>query len=89
MTAYADIYTGVLGFLQRVLQVPEYGEAREKALAFLQHLRARGSWDPIYLVDMCEACLERGSETEVKMLEEVQEVEFDVLFGWTYESASG
>jgi hypothetical protein len=87
LTAYTEIYTGVLGFLQRVLQVPEYGEAREKALAFMQHLRARGSWDPIYLVDMCEACLERGSGAEVKMLEEIQEVEFDVLFGWTYASA--
>ncbi len=87
LPAYEEIYAGVLGVLQRVLQVPEYGEARERALGFMQHLRVQGSWDPIYLVDLCEACMERGSASESKMLEEVQKVEFEVLFDWTYRSA--
>ena len=67
--------------------MPEYGEARERALGFMQHLRVQGFWDPIYLVDLCEACMERGSASESKMLEEVQKVEFEVLFDWTYRSA--
>ncbi len=88
LPAYQDIFKDVLGFLQRVLQMPEYGEAREKALSFMQHLRARGTWDPVYMVDMCEACARSGDEREERMLEEVQEVEFNTMFNWTYRAAS-
>ena len=83
----AEIQKEAVLLLQRVLQIPEYGEAREKAFDFLRYLQTRGAWDPIYFVDWCETCNQDGTEGERKVLQELQEVEFNALFNWTYRRA--
>lgn len=87
--ALAEIYRDAIAFLQRVLQVPDYGAARETAHRLVQHLQSRESWDPLYFVDLCEACMEGGAAEEARLLAEVQEVEFNAMFDWTYRMATG
>ena len=85
--ALPDMYQEVARLLQRVLQMPEYGAARDAALAFLRHLQELGNWDSIYFLDLCERCLQEDSPEIRRLLEEVQEVEFNALFDWTYRQA--
>ena len=85
----AEIERDVIDYLQRVLQVPDYGRARETAFQLLRHLHDRGTWDPVYVVDLCEACVEEGCREKLRLLEEIQETEFDAVFRWTYRMATG
>ena len=87
--ALPEIHRAVGTFLQRVLQMPEYGESREVALQFLRHLQSCGTWDALYFLDLCEACVTGGRREAQRLLEEVQEVEFTTLFDWTYRMARG
>lgn len=86
--ALPEIHRAAGAFLQRVLQMPEYGESREVALQFLRHLQSHGTWDPLYFLDLCEACTTGGSTEAQRLLEEAQEVEFTTLFDWTYRMAT-
>ncbi len=88
LSALPEISREVVAFLQRVLQVPDYGEAREVALRFLHHLQSHGTWDPFYFVDLCEACMRGGTTQERQLLEKTQEIEFDRMFDWTYRMAT-
>ena len=89
LSVLSEIHREVCAFLPRALQVPNYGAAREVALRFLQHLQSHGTWDALYFVDLCEACVKGGTEEERRLLEEVQEIEFNTLFDWTYRMAVG
>ena len=76
--------------LQQVLQVPDYGEAREDALLMFRHLQDRGTWDPFYFLDLCEVHrVKQGSGKLGRLLEEIQEAEFRALFDWTFRQAVG
>lgn len=87
LSALPEIFRGVVPFLQRVLQVPDYG-AHDMALRFLHHLQSHGTWDPFYFVDLCEACLSGGTAQERQLLEKTQEIEFDRMFDWTCRMAT-
>ncbi|MDP6778540.1 MAG: hypothetical protein QGI83_17435, partial [Candidatus Latescibacteria bacterium] len=91
-TTRLEVLSGIrestVGLLQRVMQMPEYGSAREAALRLMQQLNAEGTWDPNHLVGLCETCLEGGTPEERRLLEEVQEIEFCVVFDRSFELAS-
>ena len=87
MPALSEMKQQVAALLNRVLQIPDYGNARESALAFLRHLHARDTWDALYFLDLCESCATSGTAEDRRLLEEIQEVEFDVLFEQTYRLA--
>lgn len=83
------LYRAVSSLLQQVIQQPDYGSAREIALVFLRHLQAQSTWDALYLVDLCER-VTKGQDGDLRrFLEEIQEVEFDTLFAWTFRKAVG
>jgi len=79
----------VSSLLQQVIQQPDYGAAREIALVFLRHLQAQGTWDALYLVGLCERVQKDDDGDLRRLLEEIQEVEFDTLFDWTFRKAVG
>lgn len=69
------IRDAVLALLQRVLQMPDYGTARDTAFDLIQHLRKVGTWDPLKLLSLCEACDWKEDPALCRLLEEVQEAE--------------
>lgn len=69
------IRAAVLAHLQRVLQKPEYGGARDTAFGLIQHLQKQDRWDPLYFLDLCEKGAWRDNERERRLLEEIQETE--------------
>jgi len=85
--ALAEVSGEVISLLQRVLQVPDYGQAREAALQLLRRLQENGIWDALYFTDLCETCAGRGTPEDRRLLEEIQEVEFNAVFDWTYRMA--
>lgn len=89
LAALPEIHDEVVRFLQRVLQVPEYGAAREKAFRFLQHLQSQGTWDPFYYTELCQAYRQDADAEDRRLLAEIQELEFCALFDWTYRLAVG
>lgn len=87
--ALSEVSAEVIGLLQRVLQVPDYGQARGAALQLLRRLQENGMWDALYFTDLCETCAGRGTAEDRRLLEEIQEVEFNAVFDWTYRTAMG
>ena len=94
----AESWTGLLQIrdrvqdvLERVLLMPEYGEARDTAFRLKQHLDTTGNWDPGYFVDMCADYREKASpdRTEGALLQEIQEAEMVAALDWTYRCAVG
>jgi len=83
------LYRAASTLLQQVIQQPDYGVAREVALTFLRHLQMRGTWDPLYVVDLCERVVQEDDQNLRQLLEELQEVEYDTLFDWTFRRAVG
>jgi hypothetical protein len=69
------IRDSVLSLLQRVLQMPDYGTARDTALDLIQHVQKAGTWDPLKLLSLCEAGQWRDDPALRRLLEEVQEAE--------------
>lgn len=69
------IRDAVLALLQRVLQIPDYGSARDTAFEWIQHLQKVGTWDPLKLLDLCEVGAWKEDASLRRLLEEVQEAE--------------
>ena len=84
-----QIRDSVQDVLQRVLLMPEYGHARDKAFELKRHIDAGGIWDPVYFVDMCESyqASEEKEEAEALLLREIQEAEMVAALDWTYRCA--
>ena len=91
-TTNLEVLPGICGstvvLLQRVMQMPEYGSARELALRLMQQLHSEGTWDPCHFLGLCEACIGDGTAEERRLLEEVQEIEFRALFDRSFQLAS-
>ncbi len=85
---FSEIREQVVGYLLRVLQIPDFGKARDVALEFLRHLEDRKTWDPLYFLELCLHNTQNGMPEETRLMEEIQEIEFRVLFDWTYRSAT-
>ena len=85
---FNEIREQVVGYLLRVLQIPDFGKARDVALEFLRHLEDRKTWDPLYFLELCLHNTQNGMPEETRLMEEIQEIEFRVLFDWTYRSAT-
>ncbi len=69
------IRDAVLALLQRVLQMPDYGAARDTAFALIQHLQKVGTWDPVRLLALCEEGEWKEDAVLCRLLEEIQEAE--------------
>jgi hypothetical protein len=89
LDAASGLHARVTALLQQVLQVPDYGEARETALHWLQDLRDAGIWDPCRHTDICESCEVNGREADRRLLEEVQAIEFAALIESIHRLAQG
>lgn len=87
LTANTDLYQAIYGLLQRAIQLPEYGDARETALQFLRHLQTHGTWDVLYFLDLCETCHNTPDASLQKLLVDIQDIEFHTLFHWTFQKA--
>ncbi len=75
--------------LQQAIQMPDYGKARDVALVFLRHLKNRETWDGLYFLNLCQRCNNENDEALQRLLEDIQEKEFEVLFDWTFRQAIG
>lgn len=85
----AALYKAVCDLLQQAIQLPDYGDARACALAFFRHLQNLGTWDALYYLDLCRQCANKGDEALHLLLEDVQRVEFETAFEWTFQKAVG
>lgn len=85
----AALYKAVYDLLQRAIQMPDYGDARVHALAFFRHLQELGAWDALYCLDLCRQCANEGSEAMRLLLEDIQRVEVETVFDWTFCKAVG
>lgn len=83
------LHQAVYNFLQRAIQMPDYGDTREVALQFWQHLKTQNTWDALYFLNVCESAIENPNPDLQKLLEDIQAIEFDTLFHWTFQKALG
>ncbi|MBT4136607.1 MAG: hypothetical protein HOE48_01770, partial [Candidatus Latescibacteria bacterium] len=89
LAANNQLYQATYNFLQRAIQMPDYGDTREVALQFWQHLRNQGTWDALYFLNLCESAIENKNSDLQKLLEDIQAIEFETLFQWTFQKAIG
>jgi len=89
LSANADLYQAIYNVLQRAIQIPEYGNARETALQFLRHLQSLNTWDPLYFLNLCRTSVQSKDTALQKLLEDIHEIEFQTLFRWTFQHAVG
>ena len=83
------IYRATCSHLQRAIQMPDYGDAREIALNFLRHLQTEGNWDARYFTNLCASSTQGNNPNPKRLLEDLQEIEFQALFRWTFHRAVG
>ena len=83
------LYQAIYSHLQRAIQIPNYGEARDTAYQFRQHLQNHGTWDALYFLNLCELYLQNKDPNLQKLLEDIQAIEFKTLFHWTFQKALG
>lgn len=83
------LYRATYNLLQRAIQMPDYGNAREIALQFLKHLQNQETWDVFYFLNLCEAQAQNKDPHLEKLLEDIQALEFQTLFHWTFQKAIG
>ncbi len=73
---------------------PELAEAvralpqAETLAAIVQKVTANGRWDPFAFVDACEQASQQG-DAMVQACEQIQMVEFQLLFKYCYQRATG
>jgi hypothetical protein len=89
LAANDALYRAAYSHLQRAIQMPDYGEARETALQFLRHLQTQDTWDALYFLNLCASCLQNKDPNLQKLLEDLQTIEFKTLFHWTFQKATG
>ena len=89
MSANDVLYQAVYSHLQRAIQIPDYGEARDTAYAFRQYLQNHGTWDALYFLNLCAYYLQNKDPNLQKLLEDIQAIEFKTLFHWTFQKALG
>jgi hypothetical protein len=58
--------------------------SNDVARTFRRHLQKKGEWDPFYWIDLCAECDDAQAE---RVLMEVQEIEWELLFEHTYKAA--
>jgi hypothetical protein len=83
------LYRAIYNLLQRAIQMPDYGDVRDIALQFLRHLQSQGVWDVLYFLDLCASCAQNKDTHLQKLLEDIQAIEFQTLFHWTFQKATG
>lgn len=88
MQANQAIYQATYQLLQRAIQMPDYGDAREIALQFLRHLQNQDTWDALYFLDLCETAEKEKNKILQKLLIDIQNIEFQTLFQWTFQKAT-
>jgi len=58
------------------------------AATFRRHLEEKGEWDAFYWIDLCSEWARQEDEANKRVLMEVQEIEWEVLFEYTYRAAT-
>ena len=89
LQANDTLYHAIYNLLQRAIQMPDYGNAREIALQFLKHLQNQETWDALYFLNLCETQSQNKDPHLEKLLEDIQAIEFQTLFHWTFQQAIG
>jgi len=88
-TLEAAMKEDVVRFLQSAIQLPDYGQGRETAGKLLNRLQVRGGWDTLFFTELCqEDILEERTES-LRLLAELQQIEYDAFFEWTFRLATG